>query len=218
LKKSLLSSELEPNIRENIGRYMDFNLLIDESKVERKVGENDIIDLGNFSLRVIETPGHADGEICLYDEDRKILFSGDHIIGTGTTFVGYSWREISMGKIFQMLEGKNHKKDIMTVYLESLEKLQSLDLKLILSAHGPPITEPYKKLREDAERKVNREHVFLKLLKKRREVSLGDLTAEAYNTDRNNFFLQGAALGYLERLVKLGKIKIDLKGTKIILK
>lgn len=218
LKKSLLSSELEPNIKGNIVRYIDFNLLIDESKVERKVREEDIIDLGNFSLRVIETPGHADGEICLYDEDRKILFSGDHIIGTGTTFVGYSWREISMGKIFEMLDGRNNKKDIMSVYLDSLEKLQSLDLKLILSAHGPQITEPYKKIKEDAERKLKRESVFLKVLEKRKEISLGNLTAEVYNTDSNNFFFQGAALGYLERLVKLGKIKIELKGTKIILK
>lgn len=197
---------------------MDLNLLIDESRVERKVGEGDIIELGNFNLRVIETPGHADGEICLYDEDRKVLFSGDHIIGTGTTFVGYSWREISLRRIFEVLDSRNDKKDIMTVYLESLEKLQSLDLKLILSAHGPPITEPYKKIREDAERKINREQIFLKVLKKKKEVTLGDLTAEAYNTDRNNYFLQGAALAYLERLVKLGKITIDLNGDKIILK
>ncbi|WXG41860.1 MAG: MBL fold metallo-hydrolase [Candidatus Freyarchaeum deiterrae] len=218
LKKSLLGSELEPEIKENVSRYMDLNLLIDESRVERKVGEGDIIELGNFNLRVIETPGHADGEICLYDEDRKVLFSGDHIIGTGTTFVGYSWREISLRRIFEVLDSRNDKKDIMTVYLESLEKLQSLDLKLILSAHGPPITEPYKKIREDAERKINREQIFLKVLKKKKEVTLGDLTAEAYNTDRNNYFLQGAALAYLERLVKLGKITIDLNGDKIILK
>jgi len=218
IKKSLLGSEFEPKIKEMASRYMDFNLLIDESKVERKVGEGDTIDLGNFNLRVIETPGHADGEICLYDEDRKILFSGDHVIGTGTTFVGYGWRELAVRKVFEMLDSSNDKKDIMTVYLESLEKLYSLDLKLILSAHGPPITEPYKKLREDAERKTNRERVFLKVLEKRKEVTLEDLTAEAYNTDRSNYFLQGAALGYLERLVKLGKVKIDLKGNKIILK
>ena len=140
--------------------------------MERRVEDGDVIDLGNFSLRVIETPGHADGEICLYDEDRKILFSGDHVIGTGTTFVGHSWREMSMGKTFEMVNSTNHKKDILTVYLESLEKLQSLDLKLILSAHGPPITEPYKKLREDAERKVNREHIFLKIMQRKREISL----------------------------------------------
>lgn len=218
LKKSLLDSELEHNIKESVSRYMDFNLLIDESRVERKVGEGDIINLGNFNLRVIETPGHADGEICLYDEDRKILFSGDHVIGTGTTFVGYSWQKISMRRIFEVLDRSYNKKDIMTVYLESLEKLQSLDLKLILSAHGPPITEPYKKLREVAERKINREQIFLKVLEKRKEVTLGDLTAEAYNTDRNNYFLQGAALGYLERLVKLGKITLILDGDKIILK
>jgi glyoxylase-like metal-dependent hydrolase (beta-lactamase superfamily II) len=218
IKDNLQNSEFDSQIREMINSYMDFNLLIDESKVEKIVEEGDVIDLGDFNLRVIETPGHAYGHICLYDEDRKVLFSGDHVIGTGTTFVGYGWRELATRKIFEILDSSNDEPDNMSLYLESLEKLQSLDLKLILSAHGPPITEPYKKLREDIERKVSREQNFLEVLKKRKEITIEDLTAEAYNADKGNYFLQGAALGYIERLVKLGKITIDLKGNKIILK
>ncbi len=218
IKNSLLDSEFEPEFKKMISRYMDFNLLIDECKVEQEVVEKDIINLGTFSLHVIESPGHAYGHICLYDEDRKILFSGDHVIGTGTTFVGYGWRELTTTKIAQILDVSKNEPDNMSLYLKSLEQLQNLDLKFILPAHGPPITEPYKKLREDIERKKNRERIFLEILEKSNGITLEDLTAESYNVDKSNFMLQGATLGYMERLIKLGKITAKLKGNKLYFK
>ena len=39
--------------------------------------EGDIIKLGEYELRVIETPGHSPGSISLFIPDEKILFSGD---------------------------------------------------------------------------------------------------------------------------------------------
>ncbi len=218
IKNSLLYSEFEPKIKEMIDRYMDFNLLIDESNVERKVKENEIIRFGKFNLRVIETPGHADGHICLYDEDRKILFSGDHVIGTGTTFVGYGWRELSKLKIREILDADNKIPDNISIYLKSLERLQKLDLKFILPAHGPLINEPYKKLQEDIERKLKREQIFLDILEKRKCVTLEDLTAESYNVDKSNYMLQGATLGYMQRLIKLGKVTAHLKDNKVLFK
>ena len=38
------------------------------------------ITSGVFNLNVIWTPGHSPGHICLYEPERKILFSGDHIL------------------------------------------------------------------------------------------------------------------------------------------
>ena len=35
---------------------------------------------GAFNLKVIWTPGHSPGHICLYEPEHKILFSGDHIL------------------------------------------------------------------------------------------------------------------------------------------
>ncbi|MBN2012430.1 MBL fold metallo-hydrolase [candidate division KSB1 bacterium] len=37
-----------------------------------------IFDLGNRRLKVIETPGHTLGSICLLDIDHKLLFTGDN--------------------------------------------------------------------------------------------------------------------------------------------
>jgi glyoxylase-like metal-dependent hydrolase (beta-lactamase superfamily II) len=44
-------------------------------------GETLTID--NFSFRVIHTPGHSPGGICLYEAEKKLLFSGDTVFSMG---------------------------------------------------------------------------------------------------------------------------------------
>jgi len=41
------------------------------------LAENDIIKIGNVEFKVIHTPGHTPGGICLYSEKEKTLISGD---------------------------------------------------------------------------------------------------------------------------------------------
>lgn len=41
--------------------------------------DNDIISLGNRTLKIIHTPGHSPGHICVLDETNNFLFTGDLI-------------------------------------------------------------------------------------------------------------------------------------------
>ena len=43
--------------------------------------EGDFFDVGDYHLEVIDTPGHTDGHICLYDREKKLFISGDHVLG-----------------------------------------------------------------------------------------------------------------------------------------
>jgi len=43
-----------------------------------------ILDLGNYRLRVLHTPGHCSGCICLYEPDHELLFTGDTVLAGGT--------------------------------------------------------------------------------------------------------------------------------------
>lgn len=41
------------------------------------VKENDVIKSGEYEFKVIETPGHTSGSMCLYCKEKKVLLSGD---------------------------------------------------------------------------------------------------------------------------------------------
>ena len=42
-----------------------------------------MIELGNYRLRTLQTPGHCSGCICLYEPDHRLLFTGDTVLGGG---------------------------------------------------------------------------------------------------------------------------------------
>lgn len=86
----------------------------------RFVGEGDVIALGRFCFRVIETPGHTPGHLVLFEPRSRILFSGDHIL-----FV------ISPG-IARFLDGTNG----LQAYLDSLEKVRQLTPRHLFLSHG----------------------------------------------------------------------------------
>ncbi len=61
------------------------------------LSDGEVIDLEDHRLRVIETPGHTIGSICLFDECTHDLFSGDTVFKDGigrTDFPGGSTTEL----------------------------------------------------------------------------------------------------------------------------
>lgn len=58
--------------------------------MDKGVREGDTVSVGNARARVIETPGHTTGHICLWFEEDNALFCGDTLfsMGTGRLFEG----------------------------------------------------------------------------------------------------------------------------------
>ncbi|MFH1031202.1 MAG: MBL fold metallo-hydrolase [Chloroflexota bacterium] len=81
---------------------------------------DEIIDNGTFKLRVIWTPGHSPGHICLYEPNLKILFAGDHILPVITPNIS-----------LQPQSEANPLGD----FLNSLNKVKDLDCALVAPAH-----------------------------------------------------------------------------------
>ena len=44
---------------------------------ERDLRDGDTVEAGDLSFKVLHTPGHTEGSVCLYEEDRGLLLSGD---------------------------------------------------------------------------------------------------------------------------------------------
>jgi len=203
---------------EMIQMFLDFHMTIDESPVDQTLKDGDLIDLGAVTLQVIATPGHADGHICLYDAGRKVLFTGDHVISTGSTFVGYGWRELATGSIMDIFEKDRDRLPNISAYMASIKKIQTLDLALILPAHGPPVTDPYVKLEQEIAHKKERIDLCLDIMKKKREAVLDDLAATVYEEKQSNWLQQGAVLGYLEVLSRAGEISAHLEDDNLCIR
>ncbi len=103
------------------------------------------IETDGATLRAIHTPGHAKDHLCYYLEEEKALFTGDLVLGAGTTVVPE--------------EGGG-----LIDYMASLRKLLDLDLSVIYPAHGPAIRAPYKKLNDYIAHRELREQQVLDAL------------------------------------------------------
>jgi glyoxylase-like metal-dependent hydrolase (beta-lactamase superfamily II) len=79
-------------------------------------------DLGAW--RVYETPGHAPSHVCLYQPERRLLISGDHVLGRISLYYDFGWTPDPVGE-----------------YLSSLDVVAGLDARLGLSGHGKPFVD-----------------------------------------------------------------------------
>jgi len=79
--------------------------------------DGSIIDLGNYELQVIHTPGHTSGCICLYEPGAGLLFTGD------TVFAGGTLSEIAVG-------------GNVSDYVNSVRRLSNLKIKQFFPSHG----------------------------------------------------------------------------------
>ncbi len=75
------------------------------------------IDLGSFVLDVIHTPGHTSGSICIYDPEKKIIFTGDTLFAGGV--LPYIAESGSVGD-----------------YINSLNSLSTRKIKYVYPGHG----------------------------------------------------------------------------------
>ena len=94
--------------------------------------EGDKIEIGDYSFRGIETPGHSPGHLCLYDADKKILVAGDHILFDITPNIT-CWLEME---------------NSLEQYLASLEKVYALDVNLVLPGHRRIMNNHRQRIRE----------------------------------------------------------------------
>jgi glyoxylase-like metal-dependent hydrolase (beta-lactamase superfamily II) len=146
-------------------------------------------DLGVWTA--YETPGHAPSHVCLYQPERRLLISGDHVLGRISLFYDYG-----------------HSPDPVGEFMSSLDRVDPLDARLALSGHGKPFVDVHGHI------EANRA-----LVHERLEAVLGSLAAEpksavqivpdVYDQPlnvRNASWFLSETLCYLRHLERLGRV------------
>lgn len=118
IDEEIMLNNADKNLSSAVGEDEEFD-------ADFYVGEGDVIKLGAKTFKVIHTPGHTKGGICLYD--------GEHLISGDTLFKG------SMGRTD--LYGGNESE-----IMNSLKRLRELpDATKVYPGHGPMSTIEYEK-------------------------------------------------------------------------
>jgi ribonuclease/clavin/mitogillin len=154
------------------------------------VRDGDCIEVEGATLEAFWTPGHARDHLCFLLREEKVLFSGDNVLGAGTTVIP---PDGDLGD-----------------YLDSLRRLLALDVERIFPAHGPVVENPRAKIEEYLAHRALRHAQVMEAL----EAGLtrtSDIVGRLY-TDIP-VYLHGAAgvsvEAHLRLFVKTGRVRRD---------
>jgi glyoxylase-like metal-dependent hydrolase (beta-lactamase superfamily II) len=104
-------------------------------EVTRTLADGEELELRDRTLRVLHRPGHSPSDTVFWDERRALLIAGDHLIG-----------HISSNPLLaRPLEAEGDydgpRPRALVAYLASLDQTRAMELELVLSGHGAPITD-----------------------------------------------------------------------------
>ncbi|MEW6778078.1 MAG: MBL fold metallo-hydrolase [Bdellovibrionota bacterium] len=160
-------------------------------EIDRPFLETDeVLETGaGIRLKSIKTPGHTLSHTCFFSEETGTLFTGDHVIGEGTPWVGPPHGNVKS-------------------YLESLQKCMTLPLQEIRGGHGPLVGDPQAKLKEYYEHRMMRERQILAELDKG-PVTIPALVATIYkDVDPRVHGLAALVMrGHLDKLLSEGRVR-----------
>jgi endoribonuclease LACTB2 len=109
------------------------------------IDDRDEVTAEGATIVAVFTPGHAPDHLCYYLREERALFTGDVVLGAGTTVIPEDTGDLGQ-------------------YMDSLRRLLALDLETIYPAHGPVIRNPKQKIREYLAHRELRERQILDAL------------------------------------------------------
>ncbi len=102
-----------------------------------------VVNLGDWFLKIFHTPGHTSGSLCIYEPRRKILISGDTVFSKGT--ISNISSSGSYGE-----------------YINSLARLNTMKIDLLLPGHGNISTNVEEDIEKAIDNAVRKHEKFLK--------------------------------------------------------
>jgi glyoxylase-like metal-dependent hydrolase (beta-lactamase superfamily II) len=165
------------------------------------INKDTTISINGECWDIFPSPGHSSDHISLYNEEKGILFSGDNVLRTVTTWLGPPNSDIEK-------------------YLETIKKMQELpNLKLILPSHGSPVTNPRERLEEILVHRHNKTQQVLELIQEsgNKGITLQGLLERLY--PNKGTFMHGVARGWviltLRMLWSQNQIEYKIRNSRL---
>jgi glyoxylase-like metal-dependent hydrolase (beta-lactamase superfamily II) len=147
-------------------------------------------DLGRWVA--YETPGHSPSHVCLFQPERRLLISGDHLLGRISLYFEYGYSPNPVGE-----------------FLTSLDVVERLGARLCLAGHGRTFTDVQAHIggnRELVEEHLSRVRAALS----ERALSAFEVVTHVYGetlSQQNAHWLISQVLGYLTHMEAVGGVR-----------
>ncbi len=145
--------------------------------------DEEIIDVGEYTIQLIDTPGHASNHICFLLREEQLLFTGDHVL-QGTT------------SVILPPDGD------MAAYLDALARLKNMPLTALAPGHGEIMSEPQAEIEKLIAHRLKREQKVLTGLNSLGACGLDELVLRVYD-DVAAHLIPWAKKTLLAHLIKL---------------
>jgi glyoxylase-like metal-dependent hydrolase (beta-lactamase superfamily II) len=146
-------------------------------------------DLGEWV--VYETPGHAPSHVCFFQPERRLLVSGDHLLGRISLYFDYGYSPDPVGE-----------------FLSSLDVVERLGARLCLAGHGRTFTDVQAHIQGN--RVLVEERLqAVQLALARGPLTVFEIVPHVYGdslSEQNAHWLLSKILCYLTHLQALGKV------------
>lgn len=200
-----MENSKKDGIPEELRSAMDIRHGIPSAFHPELVNEGDVLHVGGYDLECILTPGHTPGHICLYDKKAETIFTGDHVLFNITPNITY----VDNGK------------DMLALYLESLNKIQDLKVSLALPGHRSTGDKTFRQRIDEL--KLHHEQRLAEAEKVAKELGPIDayraaghmawsIRAKSWDDFPNNqkWFATGETLAHLLYLADVGRLKNEM--------
>jgi glyoxylase-like metal-dependent hydrolase (beta-lactamase superfamily II) len=169
-------------------------------KPSRLLSGGETYSTAHGPLEVIWTPGHSPGHICLYDRERRVLLSGDHILEHISPNIGWHPGHDTLGE-----------------FLASLDLIASLEVDLILPSHGAPFSGHREWIRKTHEHHAERCARIVTLVDSG-ATTANQMAERLWNRTLSPFHLRFAifeVLAHLEYLERRGMVRSN-RGNGVV--
>lgn len=162
---------------------------------DRILNDGDTVRADAVTLRAVHTPGHASNHLCYLLEERRMLFTGDHVMQGSTVVISPP-------------DGD------MQAYFASLEKLLALDLAALAPGHGRVIETPHDEVRRLVVHRLKREQKVLDALTRKNPATLDELVRLAYDdvSERLHPVARRSLHAHLIKLAREGRASETVSG------
>lgn len=167
------------------------------------VKESEKIKIGDDYYEAIWTPGHAPDHFCFYNEEKGIMFAGDHILKDISPVIGL-W--------------SGEESNILSDYYDSLEVVTKYPSDIVLPGHGDAIYHLSERISQLKYRHDQRLEEVFGLI--RNEGKTADqVCQEIYGNQNNSGLFVAQFMATLTRLIYLeaaGRAERDVLNGKIV--